>query len=145
MTIPPALRLFNLRSDPKEETDVKDFNPGVKSVIDKIVADFMASTKAFPNVPQDAPDPYLPSDRTIDGPADRRRPAEHASARHLDDERRRRLQRKHLLHFAFHRLALVDELVKGRDVQFPADESRVRRLHLDTVAHHDAIPALSPP
>jgi arylsulfatase A-like enzyme len=61
VTIPPALRLFNLRSDPKEETDVKNFNPGVKSVIDKIVADFMASTKAFPNVPQDAPDPYLPA------------------------------------------------------------------------------------
>ena len=61
VTIPPALRLFNLRSDPKEETDVKDFNPGVKSVIDKIVADFMASTEAFPNVPQDAPDPYLPA------------------------------------------------------------------------------------
>jgi arylsulfatase A-like enzyme len=62
-TIPPALRLFNLRSDPKEETDVKDFNPGVKSVIDKIVADFMASTAAFPNVPMDAPDPYAPPSR----------------------------------------------------------------------------------
>ena len=62
-TIPPALRLFNLRSDPKEETDVKDFNPGVKSVIDKIVADFMASTAAFPNVPMDAPDPYAPASR----------------------------------------------------------------------------------
>jgi arylsulfatase A-like enzyme len=59
----PALRLFNLRSDPKEETDVKDFNPGVKSVIDKIVADFMASTAAFPNVPMDAPDPYTPERR----------------------------------------------------------------------------------
>ena len=61
VTIPPALRLFNLRSDPKEETDIKDFNPGVKSVIDKIVADFTASTTAFPNVPQGAPDPYLPA------------------------------------------------------------------------------------
>jgi arylsulfatase A-like enzyme len=58
--VPPALRLFNLRSDPKEESDVKDFNPGVKSVADKIVADFAASTQAFPNVPQGAADPYTP-------------------------------------------------------------------------------------
>jgi arylsulfatase len=57
---PPALRLFNLRSDPKEETDIKDFNPWVKSVIDRIAADFQASTQKFPNVPQDAPDPYTP-------------------------------------------------------------------------------------
>jgi arylsulfatase A-like enzyme len=60
VNIPPALRLFNLRSDPKEETDVKDFNPGVKAHIDGIVADFMASTQRYPNVPQGAPDPYLP-------------------------------------------------------------------------------------
>jgi arylsulfatase len=59
--IPPALRLFNLRSDPKEETDIKDFNPWVKSVTDKVVADFMASTQAFPNVPQGATDPYVPA------------------------------------------------------------------------------------
>jgi arylsulfatase A-like enzyme len=58
--VPPALRLFNLRSDPEEETDIKDFNPWVKSVVDRIVADFMASTKKFPNVPQGAPDPYVP-------------------------------------------------------------------------------------
>ena len=60
MNIPPALRLFNLRSDPKEETDVKDFNPEVKGRIDGIVADFMESTRRFPNVPQGAPDPYVP-------------------------------------------------------------------------------------
>ena len=60
VNIPPALRLFNLRSDPKEETDVKDFNPGVKAHIDGIVAVFMASTQRYPNVPQGAPDPYLP-------------------------------------------------------------------------------------
>ena len=60
VNVPPALRLFNLRSDPREETDIKDFNPGVKSVIDRIVADFAASTAAFPNVPQDAPDPFTP-------------------------------------------------------------------------------------
>jgi len=60
VNIPPALRLFNLRSDPKEETDVKDFNPGVKQKIDGIVAEFMQSTRRFPNVPQGAPDPYEP-------------------------------------------------------------------------------------
>ena len=58
---PPALRLFNLRSDPKEETDIKDFNPWVKSVVDRIAAEFQASTQTFPNVPQDAPDPYVPN------------------------------------------------------------------------------------
>jgi arylsulfatase len=57
---PPALRLFNLRSDPKEESDVKDFNPGVESIIDRIAADFVTSTQKFPNVPADAPDPYTP-------------------------------------------------------------------------------------
>jgi arylsulfatase len=57
------LRLFNLRSDPKEETDVKDFNPWVMSVVDKIVADYNASVEAFPNVPRNARDPYVPPDR----------------------------------------------------------------------------------
>ena len=56
----PAMRLFNLRSDPKEETDIKDFNPWAISVFDKIVADFMATTQRYPNVPVNAPDPYVP-------------------------------------------------------------------------------------
>ena len=60
VNVPPALRLFDLRSDPKEESDVKDFNPGVVSKIDEIAADFMASTRRFPNVPQGAQDPYAP-------------------------------------------------------------------------------------
>ena len=53
-------RLFNLRYDPREETDIKDFNPWVISVMDKIVADFESSVKKFPNVPIDAKDPYSP-------------------------------------------------------------------------------------
>jgi arylsulfatase len=57
---PDSMRLFNLRSDPKEETDVKDFNPWVMGVIDRIVADFEASTETYPNVPQGAADPYTP-------------------------------------------------------------------------------------
>jgi len=52
--------LFNLRSDPKEETDIKDFNPWAIGVMDKIVADFMETTKKYPNVPANAPDPYKP-------------------------------------------------------------------------------------
>ena len=54
------VRLFNLRSDPKEETDIKDFNPWAIGVMDKIVADFMETTKKYPNVPANAPDPYTP-------------------------------------------------------------------------------------
>ncbi|MDP6605217.1 MAG: sulfatase-like hydrolase/transferase [Dehalococcoidia bacterium] len=55
-----TMRLFNLRSDPKEESDVKDANPWVKSVADRIVAEFMASTDLYPNVPAGADDPYVP-------------------------------------------------------------------------------------
>ena len=29
--VPPLMRLFNLRSDPKEESDIKDANPGRKA------------------------------------------------------------------------------------------------------------------
>ena len=61
--VPPLMRLFHLRSDPKEETDVKDANPWVQGVIDKLVADFMATTERYPNVPPNAPDPYTPSQR----------------------------------------------------------------------------------
>jgi len=62
-TNPPSMRLFNLRSDPGEETDIKDFNPWSISVFDKIVADFMATTMQYPNVPVNAPDPYVPPAR----------------------------------------------------------------------------------
>jgi arylsulfatase len=57
---PPTMRLFNLLTDPREESDVKDANPWVKSVMDKIVADFEATTKRYPHVPANAPDPYVP-------------------------------------------------------------------------------------
>lgn len=57
---PDSMRLFNLRSDPKEETDVKDFNPWVMGVIDRIVTEFEASTGAYPNVPRGTGDPYTP-------------------------------------------------------------------------------------
>jgi arylsulfatase len=57
---PPLMRLFNLLSDPKEESDVKDANPWAQSVMDKIVADFVATTERYPHVPPNAPDPYVP-------------------------------------------------------------------------------------
>jgi arylsulfatase len=62
-TVPaqPIMKLFNLRSDPKEETDVKDANPWVLGVMDKLVADWVATTKKYPNVPANATDPYMPT------------------------------------------------------------------------------------
>ena len=56
-----TMKLFNLRSDPKEETDIKDFNPGVIGAIDQIVATFWATTERFPIIPVGAPDPYTPA------------------------------------------------------------------------------------
>jgi arylsulfatase len=60
LTQAPLMRLFNLRTDPKEESDVKDANPWAQSVMDKIVADFNATLERYPNVPVGAPDPYTP-------------------------------------------------------------------------------------
>ena len=56
----PLMRLFHLRTDPREESDVKDFNPWARSAMDKLVADFEATTARYPHVPQRAPDPYTP-------------------------------------------------------------------------------------
>lgn len=61
--VPPLMRLFNLLSDPKEETDIKDANPWVQSVMDRIVNEFEASTQRYPHVPANAPDPYQPPKR----------------------------------------------------------------------------------
>jgi arylsulfatase len=58
--VPPLMRLFNLLSDPKEESDIKDANPWVQGVMDKIVADFVATTDRYPHVPPNARDPYVP-------------------------------------------------------------------------------------
>jgi arylsulfatase len=58
--VPPLMRLFNLKSDPKEETDIKDAHPWAQGVMDKIVADFTATAERYPHVPANAPDPYEP-------------------------------------------------------------------------------------
>jgi arylsulfatase len=61
VTEPPLMRLFNLRSDPREETDVKDVNPWAPALFDGLVADYEASVAKFPNVPSDSKDPYVPA------------------------------------------------------------------------------------
>lgn len=58
-----VLRLFDLRVDPREEIDVKDFYPWVISVMDGIVADYEASLELHPRVPGGIDDPYLPPPR----------------------------------------------------------------------------------
>jgi len=58
-----AMKLFNLRSDPKEETDIKDYNPWVESAIAKLVTDFRATFAKYPLIPVGTPDPYTPPQR----------------------------------------------------------------------------------
>ena len=58
--VAPLMRLFNLLSDPKEETDIKDANPWLQSVTDRILNEFNATIQRYPHVPPNAPDPYLP-------------------------------------------------------------------------------------
>ena len=54
------MRLFNLLSDPKEETDIKDANPWLQSVTDRIRNQFNGTIQRYPHVAPNAPDPYLP-------------------------------------------------------------------------------------
>lgn len=61
VTETPLMRLFNLRSDPREETDIKDVNPWARGLFDRLVGDFEESVRRFPNVPIGAPDPYRPT------------------------------------------------------------------------------------
>jgi len=63
VTEPPLMRLFNLRSDPREESDIKDANPWAIGLFDQLVADYTASTERYPNVPVGAQDPYTPPRR----------------------------------------------------------------------------------
>ena len=59
----PAMKLFNLRADPKEETDVLQANPWALSVMNKLVAEFNESAERYPHVPKGAADPYVPPRR----------------------------------------------------------------------------------
>jgi arylsulfatase len=97
VTEPPLMRLFNLRSDPREESDIKDANPWAIGLFDGIVAEFNASVERFPNLPADTRDPYVPrgaangaltrcSIPDVGGPRHRGRRTIHADARRLDLE-----------------------------------------------------------
>lgn len=63
VSVPPLMRLFNLRADPHEDSDVKDAHPWAIGLFDGLVAEYEASTDRFPNVPAGAPDPYTPTGR----------------------------------------------------------------------------------
>ncbi|MCB0601913.1 MAG: sulfatase-like hydrolase/transferase [Saprospiraceae bacterium] len=54
------VRLFDLRVDPQEENDVKDYYPWVIGIVDSIVQDYEKSLIQEPRVPATATDPYLP-------------------------------------------------------------------------------------
>lgn len=60
VTEPPLMRLFNLRSDPREEADIKDVNPWALAFFNKLVNDVDESVRRQPNVPIGARDPYTP-------------------------------------------------------------------------------------
>jgi arylsulfatase A-like enzyme len=57
-----VVRLFDLRVDPQEEIDVKDYYPGIIGVMDSIVKVYELSLVARPRVSAEAnlADPYLP-------------------------------------------------------------------------------------
>lgn len=59
------VRLFDLRVDPREEVDVKDFYPWVIGIMDKIVKEYEDSLKEYPRVPVSAniQEPYVPVPR----------------------------------------------------------------------------------
>jgi len=63
-----VLQLFDLRVDPREEIDQKDFYPWVISIMDGIVADYEASLILHPRVPGGIDDPYIPPPRGSGSP-----------------------------------------------------------------------------
>jgi len=56
------VRLFDLRVDPREEIDVKDYYPGVIGIMDSIVKEYETTFIKYPRVTAsaNAADPYLP-------------------------------------------------------------------------------------
>jgi arylsulfatase A-like enzyme len=63
------IRLFDLRVDPREEIDMKDFYPWVISIMDGIVAEYEASLVVHPRVPGGIDDPYVPPPAGSGSPA----------------------------------------------------------------------------
>jgi arylsulfatase len=56
--------IFNVITDPKEETDIGNENSWVRTPIRRLVHEFQESLKAFPPVPPGAPDDHEPGRRT---------------------------------------------------------------------------------
>lgn len=54
------VRLFDLRVDPAEEVDVKDYYPWMIGIMDGMVKNYEASLVQYPRVASDAADPYTP-------------------------------------------------------------------------------------
>lgn len=52
--------LFNLLSDPHEDTDVRTVNPWVMVPINRLITEFQASLRRHPAIPPGTPDPYVP-------------------------------------------------------------------------------------
>jgi arylsulfatase A-like enzyme len=55
--------IFNVVSDPKEETDIGNEHSWVRTPIRRLLHDFQESLKKFPPVPPGAPDDYKPGGR----------------------------------------------------------------------------------
>ena len=55
-----APMIFNVLSDPKEETDVGNQNSWVRTPMRRLVHDFQESLRAHPPIPSGAPDDYVP-------------------------------------------------------------------------------------
>jgi len=56
----PVPYLFNLLSDPKEETNVMTDNSWVQVPISRMIRDFQLSLNQYPPIPPATPDPYTP-------------------------------------------------------------------------------------
>lgn len=55
------VRLFDLKVDPQEHVDVKDFYPWVITVMDSLAKNYETSLIAHPRLPLFAKDPYIPA------------------------------------------------------------------------------------
>lgn len=59
----PVMKLFDLRADPKEETDVLAAHAWAEEQIGRVAAEFRLSLEKYPLVPVGTPEPYSPPDK----------------------------------------------------------------------------------
>ena len=55
------IKLFDLKVDPQEMVDVKDFYPWVITIMDSLVKNYETSLITYPRLPLYAKDPYIPT------------------------------------------------------------------------------------